>query len=152
VIGRILLGIAGLGLMAVGVMLVLRGGSLTSPVQIGIWLVGLEIISEALLMPLALGIGWLLARRLAPPARVPVQAGLVVAGVLSVVAIPVLFGPGVPNNPTVLPLDYWRNLVLVLLVVAVMTAVAVVVRVRRAGQLRNDRNGLPATDQDSASR
>lgn len=119
---RIVTGAVGLALMAVGGTLLLRGGQLR---DVALWLAGAIVLHDGVVAPLVLGVGLLLA---AVPARRTVRGALVVAGALTLVALPVLLRPGAPNNPTVLPLDYLRNWLLALAGVAVVTAVVLVLR------------------------
>lgn len=72
-----------------------------------------------------LGVGLLLA---AVPARGTVRGGLVVAGCLTMIALPPLLRPGAPTNPSALPLDYLRNWLLLLAAVAVVTGLVPAVR------------------------
>jgi hypothetical protein len=59
---------------------------------------------------------------------------MVVTGLLTAVALPVVLGFGRrPDNPSQLPLDYGRNLVLVLVLVWVAVAVLAFARNRRRG-------------------
>ena len=119
---RIVTGGVGLALMAVGASLLVTGGQLK---DVALWLAGAIVLNDGIIAPLVLGIGLLLA---AVPARGTVRGALVVAGCLTMVALPVLLRPGRPTNPSALPLDYLRNWLLVLAAVAVLTAVLLLAR------------------------
>lgn len=93
--------------------------------------------------PRAAAAGWLLSRTLPRSIRPVIQGGLVVGGVVTLVALPAILGYGRSDNTSVLPLDYRRNLVLVLAIVAAATVGLAVRRLRKA---RNDR---PPRSQDS---
>jgi hypothetical protein len=72
--------------------------------------------------------------------RGALRGGLLVAGCATLIALPPLLRPGTPRNETVLPLDYERNLLIVLLAVAAgMLAAAALPPLTRA--LRTRRGG-----------
>lgn len=119
---RIVAGVLGLALMAVGATLLLTGGQLK---DVALWLAGAIVLHDGIIAPLVLGVGLLLA---AVPARGTVRGALVVAGCLTMIALPPLLRPGAPTNPSALPLDYLRNWLLLLAAVAVVTGVVPAVR------------------------
>jgi hypothetical protein len=119
---RIVTGALGLALMAVGATLLLTGGQLK---DVALWLAGAIVLHDGIIAPLVLGVGLLLA---AVPARGTVRGALVVAGCLTMIALPPLLRPGAPTNPSALPLDYLRNWLIVLAAVAVVTGVLLAVR------------------------
>lgn len=119
---RIVTGALGLALMAVGATLLLTGGQLK---DVALWLAGAIVLHDGIIAPLVLGVGLLLA---AVPARGTVRGALVVAGCLTMIALPPLLRPGAPTNPSALPLDYLRNWLLVLAAVAVATGAVLAVR------------------------
>lgn len=93
---RIVTGALGVALMAVGGALLLSGGQLK---DVAVWLAGSIVLHDGIVAPLVLGVGLLPA---GIPARGTVLAALVVAGCLTVTALPVLLAPGPPRNPSVL--------------------------------------------------
>ncbi|MFF4232825.1 hypothetical protein [Streptomyces sp. NPDC001820] len=119
---RIVTGALGLALMAVGATLLLTGGQVK---DVALWLAGAIVLHDGMIAPLVLGVGLLLA---AVPARGTVRGALVVAGCLTVIALPPLLRPGAPTNPSALPLDYLRNWLLLLVAVAVVAGLVPVVR------------------------
>ncbi|WP_369375056.1 hypothetical protein [Streptomyces sp. cg36] len=136
--GRYAVGVLGAALMGLGVSLVWA----QTPYDVVVWLVGAVLLHDGLIAPLVLlvGLGVAAAR---PWARGPLRAALVSAGCLTAVALPAVLRPGPRNNATVLPLDYVRNWLVLLAVVAVAGALALVaargrarVRARRAGARR----------------
>ncbi|WP_236670971.1 hypothetical protein [Streptomyces sp. 7-21] len=141
---RAALGVCGVALGAVGVWQLVALTGPETPRRVAVWLAGAAVVHDALLAPLVLAVGWLV-RRL--PAAGVVRGGLVVAGCAVLVALPALLRPGEPANPSVLPLDYPRGLLLVLGVTAAVTCLlwlrAVAVGRRRAAQAgrRSARNG-----------
>lgn len=101
----------------------------------GEWFVGAAILHDAVLAPAVIVTGWLLGRGVPRRARAPLTAGLVVAGAILLYSVPALLGDGAEAaDPSKLPNDESRNVVLVLLAVVVVTALIVVVR--RAPPLR----------------
>lgn len=125
------LGVAGVGAMAWAAWLVLTGGAATDPKAVAIWLVGGLVLHDAVLAPLVVVLGWLAARVLPPWLRAPVQVGTLVAGVVTLASIPLLLGRGRrPDNPSANPLDYSRNLFVVLAGIALVCGVWALVRWR----------------------
>lgn len=135
---RLALGGSGLVLLALGGRRLAR---LPDPYPVLKWLGGAVLLHDALVAPLVLAAGLLVAA--VPSASRPVVRGaLLTAGALVLVALPALLRPGTPANPSVLPLPYGRDLLL-LLVLAGIAAVAAVLRARRAarGPRRRARRG-----------
>ncbi|SDE73777.1 hypothetical protein SAMN05660485_01726 [Blastococcus fimeti] len=88
------------------------------------WFVGSALLHDLVLAPVWIGLGWLAARVLPRAARPAAVVGGAVAGVLALVAFPFVLGYGAdPDNPSFLPHDVGRNLLLI--VVAVLAAAAV---------------------------
>jgi hypothetical protein len=131
---RLALGAVGLVAIAFGVRGVLTGGVATDwPVTAG-WLLAGVLLHDLVLFPAVAAVGWLLARAVPTVVRPVVRGGLVLAALVTAVALPVLTGRGDPTNASLTPLDYPRNLALVLLAIAVGTAALAVLRWRRAGR------------------
>ncbi|MFJ5219898.1 hypothetical protein ACIP98_35040 [Streptomyces sp. NPDC088354] len=129
------LGVAGVAAMSLGAALVLTDRRIGSPVGVLIWLAAAVVVHDGVLVPLVLGIGALLPLR----ARRPLRTGLLTAGCLTAVALPVMLRQGRGANPSVLPLDYVGNWGLAMGVVVVATGCGVVlarVRQRRAAARR----------------
>ena len=126
---RLLTGAAGAALMGVGVSLLL---DVRDPTDVVVWLCGAVVLHDALIAPAVLLAGLVLVRG---GLRGPVRAALIVAGSLTVVALPVLLRPGPRANSSVLPLDYPRNWLIALAAVAAVTALSTAAR-RRARRRR----------------
>jgi hypothetical protein len=136
------LGVAGAALIGFGVRGVLTGGIATAPRDTARWLVAGVLAHDLLLAPVVAVVGWTLHRTAPRRIRPFVQSGLFVAGAVVLVAIPVLTGRGGHGNASSNPLDYPRNLLLVLAAVAAgaaLAAVAAVARSRWAGRRRPER-------------
>ncbi|GAQ65036.1 MULTISPECIES: hypothetical protein [Streptomyces] len=113
---RVLAGVAGAALMGFGVSLLLEVRDLTGVL---VWLGGAVVLHDVVIAPLVLLAGLVAVHG---RARGPVRGALVVAGALTVVALPALLRPGRTANSSVLPLDYPRNWLIALVVVAAVTA------------------------------
>lgn len=120
---RFALGGVGVAAMLWAAYLTLTGGKATNPVGVATWLVAGLVLHDAVLAPAVVAAGWVLARVLPPWLRAPVQTGALVVGVLTLASVPLLLGRGRrPDNPSADPLDYPRNLLLVVAVVVVVCA------------------------------
>ena len=108
---------------AVGLVRGLGGAGLE---PYGRFALGGVVVHDLLLAPLVVVAGVLLVRVVPAAVRDLVQAGLVVSGTVTVLAVPVLLGYGrQADDPSTLPLDYGRGLLVTLAVVwAVLAAVA----------------------------
>lgn len=114
---RTLVLLAGLAALAFGAQQLLTGGRATALASSIPWLIAVLVVHDALVAPVAVAVGLLLRRALGPTAgwAAPVVAGgLAVGTALTLVATAALAAPGVPGNPSALPRDYGRGLVLVL--------------------------------------
>ncbi|WP_369213703.1 hypothetical protein [Streptomyces flavofungini] len=109
-------GALGVVLMGVGVSLMTEVRDVTGVL---LWLGGALVLHDAVIAPAVLLVGLVLVRG---RVRGPVRAALLVAGALTVVALPVLLRPGRTAHPSVLPLDYPRNWLIALTAVAAVTA------------------------------
>ncbi|GAQ50595.1 hypothetical protein [Streptomyces acidiscabies] len=112
---RLLAGAAGLALLGFGASLLI---DLPHATDVLLWLAAAVVLHDGLIAPLVL-----LAGR-AGVVRGPVRAALIVSGALTAVALPVLLRPGPRPNSSVLPLDYPRNWLIALAVIALAAAVA----------------------------
>jgi hypothetical protein len=79
------------------------------------FLVGVLVADDLVLLPLAIGVGWLLSRYLPAWARGGVQGGLFISAVLTAVAFPFVLGAGrLVDNPSKFPRNYGHGLLIVL--------------------------------------
>lgn len=126
-----------------GLAAVLYGGygllTAGSRVPLGSWLtwfVGSALLHDLVIAPVWIGLGWLAARYLPAAARPAVVIGAAVTGVLTLVALPWVLGVGTdPANPSFLPRDYGRNLLLVDVGVLAVAALWATIATRRARRL-----------------
>ncbi|MFE6686265.1 hypothetical protein ACFVFQ_07265 [Streptomyces sp. NPDC057743] len=119
---RLVVGVLGAALLGVGAWLLLD--DVRELAGVAVWLAGAVVLHDAVIAPLVLLAGLVLGRG---GLRGPVRGALIVAGALTVVALPVLLRPGPPANPSVLPLDYPRNWLMAVGGVVAVTAVLVAV-------------------------
>ncbi|MFI5100924.1 MAG: hypothetical protein ACHQE5_10525 [Actinomycetes bacterium] len=125
-------GTVGVALILVAGWGIVRDRGYTDPLGLGAWLAAGVLLHDLVLAPLLILVGVLVSRSVPSRVRAVVVVGLVSAGTLILVGVPVALAAARPRaNPTILPLDYWRGLVLSVLVVAVVTAVAAVIAARR---------------------
>jgi hypothetical protein len=118
-------GLGALGVAAVlfGLRGLITGGVATNWPQAAIWLVLGVLAHDLILVPTVAAAGWVLARVVPCRVRGVVRGGLLVAAVVTLVALPVLSGKGDPRNPSLTPQDYPRNWLLVLGGIVVVTTV-----------------------------
>ncbi len=115
-----LLLLAGGAIFAFGLYGLLHNSTQTRPGDWIKWVGGSVIVHDALLGPVVLVAGFLLARLLPPAIRPGIQATLAVCGVVAIMSVPVLKHAGRrPDNPSLLPHDYAANLLIVLAVILV---------------------------------
>ena len=110
---RAALGACGLALMAYAVY-----GAVSDPdlslVGVASFLAAVLLGHDLIVLPVAIAVGVLVGRYVPPAVRPPVQAGLFASAVVGFIAIPLLVGAGrISDNPTRLPLNYGRGLLLV---------------------------------------
>ncbi|GGS11750.1 hypothetical protein Snoj_36300 [Streptomyces nojiriensis] len=106
----------GLAVMAFGGFLLVRE---PEPWRIALWLAGGVLVHDGLIAPLVIAVGALCAAAGLRLRGVP-RAALVVAGCLTVIALPPLLRPGGVANASVLPLDYPRNWLLAMASIGVL--------------------------------
>ncbi|MFF1417798.1 hypothetical protein [Streptomyces sp. NPDC058280] len=120
-VSRIALGALGVLALGFGGYELLDRTRPGDPTEVALWLAGAVALHDGLLVPLVLGAGLLLGRtRL----RTVLRGGLLTAGCLTLLALPLLLRPGKPDNPSVLPLDYPVNWAVALGITALATACA----------------------------
>jgi hypothetical protein len=86
--------------------------------DVGLWVVGGNVLHDVVVAPVVLAVGTALAVVVGRPWRAPIVAGLVASAFVVAVSYPALRGFGrKPHNPSTLPLDYGTAVVTVLAVV-----------------------------------
>ncbi|WP_412543605.1 hypothetical protein R8Z50_14300 [Longispora sp. K20-0274] len=145
--------LAAVGLVLIGYALL---GVATDPgsrpvgqlVFLGAVLLGHDLV----VLPAAIGVGWLAARLLPGWAKGPAHAALFASAVLTLIATPFVVGDGhPPDNPSALPLDYGRGLATVLAVVWAAAAAwaALARRSRRPARPGGDATGIRRGEHDA---
>lgn len=127
------IGLAVLGVLGVsfGLVELVTGVPPASLLRLLVWLAAAVIIHDALWSPALIGVGAALTR--APVrGRRYLQAGLVVGAALTVIAVPMIYVRGQqPASKAILLQHVGLNLLLLLALVAALTALAYGVRVVR---------------------
>lgn len=112
--------IVGGGVLTFGFIGLMTNSAQTRPGNMVKWVLGGLIAHDAIVAPAVVIASFLLARLLPAAIRGGIQATLAVCAVLVVMSYPVLNAAGRdPNNPSLLPHDYPRNLAIVLAIVLV---------------------------------
>lgn len=107
---RILLGTAGVGMMAYGIVGFATAPEITARTEVGQWLLAGVIAHDALLAPTVFVLGAVAYRATGARLRGRLAALLLIGGSLLLISLPALAQKGRNSNHTVLPLDYARNL------------------------------------------
>jgi hypothetical protein len=119
--------VAGMSVMAFGVLGLFHNASRTHPDQWIRWFLGALLAHDLIVAPVVFSIAALVVSRIPARFRGPIQGGLLASGTLALVSFPFVRGYGrTPENPTVLPNNYaWgvaATLAMVWIVVAVVVA------------------------------
>jgi hypothetical protein len=123
----------GLAAVAYGAQGLLTAGGRVPLASWLTWFLGSALVHDLVIAPLWIGLGWLAARVLPLAARPAVVVAAAVSGVLTLVALPFVLGFGAdPVNPSFLPREYGRDLLLLVVAVWLVAAVWAAVAVHRA--------------------
>lgn len=111
---RRVLATGGVGLMAYALF-----GAMTDPATEPLgqltFLAAVVVAHDAVLVPLTIAVGVLIGRFLPVPARRPVRAAAICSLALTLLALPFVLGRGRrADDPSALPLDYGRGLLILL--------------------------------------
>ena len=132
---RWLFAATGLALLAYGAVLTwdFATSRTVNAVQGAAWFIGGPLVHDGLVAPVVGLVGLGLSRVLPRPWRAPVVAGLVLTGVLTLLALPLLWQPfGVVTNPGLHDRDYGTGLAIALGVVWVTVITAGLVQQYRS--------------------
>jgi hypothetical protein len=136
---RVLLALSGLALLAYGAVLAWEFATsrTVNAVQGGAWFIGGPLVHDGIVAPVVGLTGLVLTRVVPVPWRAPVIVGAVLSGILTLVAIPLLWRPyGTAVNPGLHDRDYGAGLAITL--GAIWLAVII------AGVIRSTRTRSPA--------
>jgi hypothetical protein len=142
---QLVLGLAGLAGLGWGLAGFVSHPRQTVPSNALTWLVGGVLLHDAVLVPVVAVLGLVLTRLVRAPYRAVAQGALIVSGALALATLPQWRGyGGAPGNPTVDPLPYGRNLLLVLAAVWAVAAIIMASRYRTSRWRGPVRPGAPA--------
>jgi hypothetical protein len=117
-----------------------------------VWLGAGLVLHDGVLVPVIAVIGFVLTKYVPAPMRSYIQGALVTMGVVTIVALPLIYrhGKTLPGK-TLLERDYARNLIVILGLIVAVAVAAYVVRMLReeSSGLANSTNDLPPADQES---
>lgn len=142
---RIAFAAVGLPLALFGVFRLVTEIPLHNLVFLALWLAAAVIIHDGVLSPAVAGLGWVLRRAVPDRARRYLQVALIMSGLVTVIAIPMIYLRG--SQPAVKALllrNYAGNLSLLVGIIAVLSLALYAVRVAR------DRTPTPP-DRDQAT-
>jgi hypothetical protein len=129
---RIILAIAGIGLALFGVFRLGTEIPVHSLLVLALWMVAALAIHDGLLSPAVVTTGSLLRRYVPDPARRFLQIALIMIGLVTVIAIPMILLRGSqPAAKALLLRNYGVNLTLIISIVAMITLVLYAIRVAR---------------------
>lgn len=146
---RLALGAVGIVGIAFGVVRILTSADATKPLQLIKWLIAAVILHDAILAPATVVISWAVARMIKGRAQAYVLSGLAVAGLTTLVALPLLYrhGKSAPGT-TLLTRNYGVNLLVLLAVIAIGSAIAYLIMGRRTAPTATA--GAPSSVNDRA--
>lgn len=129
--------IAGLGTLAFGIVGLVGATSARNVETIVKWVIAADLLHDLVVAPVVCVVGLIIARLAPHPCRTPIRSAAIASGALLVVAYPLLRAFGrhqVPDNRSVLPLDYQTGVATLLGVIwgiAIIWACATWWRTRR---------------------
>lgn len=129
---RIVLAIAGIAIGLFGVVRLVTQVPVPSLVGLAVWLIAALVIHDGIASPLVLATGALVGR-VPPRGRRYLQAGLIMAAMVTVLAVPMIYRRGSqPPSKALLDQDFGGHLTLLLGVIASATLLAYAIRVARS--------------------
>jgi hypothetical protein len=130
--------VCGAPFLTVGLLLIVNNLDASPPHSYLRFLIGGNVIHDAIVAPIALLVGWLVIARFPPSTRAPLRAALFTSAVVIAIAWPGLRQYGrmrTPTNSTVQPLNYARSVGVSLAIVWVIAGVWSALALRRARQV-----------------
>lgn len=129
---RLILAVLGIAGLLYGIGRLFTEISLGTLIGVGTWLIAIVIIHDGIVSPLIIGVGALLDRLVPPRARSFIQGGLIMAGMVTVIAIPMIIKQGTyPPVKALLEQNYGLNLGILLGLIAALCLVGYAIRVAR---------------------
>jgi hypothetical protein len=149
---RVVLAVAGVLLALFGVFRLVTQVPAGDLIMLGVWLAGAIIIHDGILSPLIIGVGVLLRRAVPPRARGYLQAALIAGGLITVIALPLIYRRGSqPMSKALLEQNYFGNLTVLLGIVGATTLLAYAIHVVRFNS-RTARRAQPSDREQSQRR
>jgi hypothetical protein len=117
---RLALGVLGVGAIGYGILRIFTDAKDTKPLALLKWLIGSLLVHDAIIAPVVIGVGWLLARFVPDRARRYLQAGLICGGLISAVGVLLIWRQGTSSAAALalLQQNYLLNLLILLALVA----------------------------------
>jgi hypothetical protein len=129
---RMILVIVGVALGLFGVFRLATEVPLANLLWLLVWLAAAVVDGDGVLSPFVVGVGWLLRRLVPDRARRHLQFALIMVGLVTVIALPMIYRQG--SQPAVKALllqNYPANLALIIGLISVATLISYAVRVAR---------------------
>ena len=131
-IWRIILAVLGIGIGTYGISQLLTQIPRQTLVLLAVWLIGALIIHDGLLSPAVVGVGAALRRYIPDRGRRYVQFGLIMAAMVTVIAVPMIYRAHTqPPVKALLLQDFAINLSVLLAAIGGGTLIAYAIRVAR---------------------
>ena len=129
---RVILAVAGILLGLFGVGRLVTEISSYSLKWLVVWLIAALLIHDGILSPLVIAVGWYLREHVPRRGRRYLQAGLIMAAMVTVIAIPMIYRRNSqPVSKAILNQNFGGNLTLLLGIIAGATLLAYAIRVAR---------------------
>jgi hypothetical protein len=131
-IWRIVLAVVGVGVGTYGIFQLLTQLPWQTLVLLALWLIGALIIHDGLLSPAVIGVGAALRRYVPDRGRRFLQFGLIMAAMVTVIAVPMIYRANTqPPAKALLLQDFGINLTVLLAAIGGGTLIAYAIRVAR---------------------
>ena len=131
-IWRIVLAVVGVGVGTYGIFQLLTQLPRQTLVLLALWLIGALIIHDGLLSPAVIGVGAALRRYVPDRGRRYLQFGLIMAAMITVIAVPMIYRAHTqPPAKALLLQDFGINLTVLLAAIGGGTLIAYAIRVAR---------------------
>jgi hypothetical protein len=131
-IWRIILAVVGIGLATYGISQLLTQIPRQTLVLLALWLIGALIIHDVLLAPAVIGVGAALRRYVPDRGRRYLQFALIMAAIVTVIAVPMIYRAHTqPPAKALLLQDFGINLTVLLAAIGCGTLIAYAIRVAR---------------------
>ena len=131
-IWRIVLAVLGIGIGTYGISQLLTQIPRQTLMLLALWLIGALIIHDGLLSPAVIGVGATLRRYVPDRGRRYLQFGLIMAAMVTVIAVPMIYRANTqPPAKALLLQDFGINLTVLLAAIGGGTLIAYAMRVAR---------------------